>query len=56
MPGRQYRVEFKDRIEDAGWSAFSELFTFAGTVGSATDTTAARDPVSLRFYRVVLVP
>jgi Tol biopolymer transport system component len=50
VPGKIYRVEYKDNIEDANWTELSTA-TAGGTTGSALDATPN---TSHRFYRVVL--
>jgi len=53
MPGRTYRVQFKDDLSVSGWSEASQTVTAAGTI--AVWTEQGQSPEN-RFYRVLLVP
>ena len=50
LPGKAYRVQFKDSLTDAGWQEFNGGVTILGTQGYLNDVTAGSSP---RFYRVV---
>jgi hypothetical protein len=52
LPGRTYRLQFKNQLEDA-WSNVIPDVTATGTTASATNATAGS---SSRFYRVLLLP
>jgi hypothetical protein len=52
VPGRRYRVQFKDRLTDAAWHELPGTVTASSTTASASDRSAG--PGSQRFYRVVL--
>lgn len=54
VPGKRYRVQFKDLIEAAAWTDLSGDVTAAGATSSKADTTIGTRP--RRFYRVILVP
>jgi Tol biopolymer transport system component len=51
IPGKTYRLQYKDTLDAASWQ------NFPGTVTAISDTTAAQDsaPVPNRFYRVITV-
>jgi len=52
VPGRTYRVQFKNSVDDEEWTELPSLVTASGTTASMADTgdgTNAR-----RFYRVLL--
>lgn len=52
VPGRSYRVEFKETADAAGWATVATGVTPGGTTGSALDPSASgRSP---RFYRVMV--
>ena len=51
-PGRHYRVEAKDRLDDAAWTPLSEYAPATTASLSFTDPNGARPQ---RFYRVVQV-
>ncbi len=53
VPGRTYRVQFKDAVE-APWTDLPGEVTATGDTASKTDTTAGASLA--RFYRAVLVP
>lgn len=50
LPGRSYRVEFKNDLSDAVWQNASGQVTVLGNLGYFSDPTAA---VTRRFYRIV---
>ena len=50
VPGKTYRVQFKDNLSDAGWQEFSGGVTILGTQGYLNDVSAGAGP---RYYRVV---
>jgi Tol biopolymer transport system component len=54
IPGRSYRVEFKDLVQVPGWTAIGNVQTASTTTASFTDTTIGTN--SLRFYRVQILP
>lgn len=54
IPGRDYRVQYKDRVTDPNWSELPFVVTAATTTGHFVDNTASG--VAQRFYRVTLVP
>jgi hypothetical protein len=52
IPGKTYRVQYKDSLADPGWTNLGGTIVAPGETGFAQDltvTTAAE-----RFYRVVL--
>jgi hypothetical protein len=53
VPGKIYRVQFKDDIGNAGWTALDGDVTAVGTTATKTDTTASGN--GHRYYRVALV-
>lgn len=53
VPGRTYRVEFKDDLATSGWSSLAEVVFATGSTASALDSFPA--PSGRRFYRVLLV-
>ena len=53
-PGRTYRIQFKESVNDADWSELGASMTAVGTTASAVDESASAHPN--RFYRVLLVP
>jgi Tol biopolymer transport system component len=50
VPGRTYRVEFKNNLSDPGWQQLNQDVTIIGNQGSLNDLTAGPGP---RFYRIV---
>jgi autotransporter-associated beta strand protein len=50
---RTYQVQYKDNIDDAGWSTLSPDVVALGTTASTIDTTATG---ASRFYRVAVMP
>jgi len=54
MPGRTYRVQFKDDLLASAWSEASQTVTAAGT--TAVWTEQGQSAPDNRFYRVLLVP
>jgi Tol biopolymer transport system component len=53
VPGKTYRVEYKNDLNETTWGAFPNLVTATSSTASATDTTSAFG--RSRFYRVVAV-
>ena len=53
LPGRKYRVQFKDSLEAAVWNQLGQEVIADGSVASALDTVALRNH---RFYRIEWVP
>ena len=53
VPGRNYRVEFKAGLADAGWTDLPGPVTLNGSTGSAFDATASGQ--AQRYYRVSLI-
>lgn len=51
VAGQTYRVQYKDNIEDAGWTDLAPDVTASGGTASTTDTTTSQ-----RFYRIALLP
>ena len=51
LPGKVYRVQFKDRMDDPEWADLDGNVTATDTIASKTDATAGKG--SQRFYRVV---
>ena len=54
MPGRTYRVQFKDDLSVGDWSDVAQTVTAAGT--TAVWTEQGQSAPDNRFYRVLLVP
>lgn len=54
VPGKTYRVQFKNNVTDASWTELPGIVTASSTTASAEDSTAGS--ASHRFYRVVLGP
>jgi hypothetical protein len=50
-PGANYRIQYKDRIEDTAWTSLGPTVFADDTAESVTDT----PPGPIRFYRVILV-
>ena len=53
MRDRNYRLQFKDRLEDAAWSDLPDIVTSPPFEAVLSDPTATN--ATQRFYRVVLV-
>lgn len=53
IPGRTYRVEFKNQVEAPAWELLQTVFARGETVGAADTEGRTR---ARRFYRVLLVP
>jgi len=53
-PGKSYRVQFKDDLNDSNWSYLPGAIIAAGTTAAATDTSGGVS--SHRFYRAILAP
>ena len=53
-PGKSYRVQARDDLEQSVWSDLSGIVVANGTTGSFLDTAAAVG--GRRFYRVVVEP
>jgi Tol biopolymer transport system component len=53
LPGKRYRVQFKNGLSDAGWSNLAQPVIANSTTGSLVDPAS---PKAQRFYRVVLLP
>jgi len=53
-PGEKYQAQYKNKLEDAGWTNLPGLTTANGTTASTTDPGAGQG--SQRFYRVMLAP
>ena len=53
IPGRTYRVEFKDQLDAPTWTGLGTDITAAG---SGIVVTGAMTGTTQRFYRVTLVP
>ena len=51
VPGRTYRVQYKDDLDASPWNDLSGAVTATGSTASKQDNT----PASHRFYRAVLV-
>jgi hypothetical protein len=54
VPGKVYRVQFKERLLDLEWTGLKGDVTASATSASKMDLTAG--PGSRRFYRVVMLP
>ncbi len=54
VPGRSYRVQFKDEVTEAQWTDWGEVVTASSSTGAAVDLAAPA--TGHRFYRVLLVP
>lgn len=52
VPGKTYRVQYKDDLVTPGWNAFPNVITASGPTATASDTTIS----SNRFYRILLAP
>jgi Tol biopolymer transport system component len=53
VPGRNYRVEYKQNVDDASWTVVSGEVRINGSTGSMEDPTASAD--THRFYRVAVL-
>ncbi|HEY6167967.1 MAG TPA: LamG-like jellyroll fold domain-containing protein [Verrucomicrobiae bacterium] len=53
IPGRTYRVQYKDSLYDATWSDLPGDVIATGTVSSKTDAVGA---LTCRFYQILLLP
>jgi hypothetical protein len=53
IPGRTYRVEFKDHLNAPTWTTLGADLTATGSQILVTGTLAS---AAQRFYRVMLVP
>jgi hypothetical protein len=51
IAGQAYRVQYKDKLNDASWTDLAPDVTASGSTASTTDTT-----ISQRFYRVAVLP
>ncbi len=54
VPGRSYRVQFKDDLGAADWSELAGTVIASGTTAGKADVTASGQV--RRFYRVLLIP
>ena len=54
VPGRAYRVQYKNSVTDPEWTDLPSIVTATSTTGSATDLTAGAE--AHRYYRVLLAP
>ena len=54
IPGRSYRVEFKDTVAVPGWTPIGAAVTAASVTASFVDSTIGTN--SHRFYRVRILP
>lgn len=52
IPGKRYRLHYKDELDAAPWQELAGDISLAGATASMLDTNAA--PAGRRFYRVVL--
>jgi len=53
-PGKSYRVQFKDNVDDSGWNYLPGTIIAPGTTAGTVDNSSTG--VSHRFYRAVLAP
>jgi Tol biopolymer transport system component len=53
VPGRTYRVQFKDSVEEAEWKDLPSDVTATASTASAVDSTGTQ---AHRFYRVLRLP
>lgn len=53
-PARNYRVEFKDDLNAAAWTALNATISWNGSTASITDSTASNS--THRYYHVVRLP
>ena len=53
VPGKSYRLQFKDRLDNAPWTGLGEAVVATGPTASQVDTTAKG--AKQRYYRVQLV-
>jgi len=54
VPGKTYRLQFKNSLADADWTDVSGDVPAVGETASKTDTTTTGQ--ARRFYRVLLLP
>jgi len=54
VPGRSYRVQFRDNLNITGWSDLAGVEFAASSTGSMLDTSVSSS--SQRFYRVLALP
>jgi len=54
VPGRNYRLQFKETLNDSDWTNVPGDVTAGGAVSSKSDPTATGQ--TQRFYRVLLIP
>jgi hypothetical protein len=54
VPGRTYRVQFKNALTDADWLELPDAVTAVSTTASLRDNSSSQG--SQRYYRVVLSP
>ena len=54
VPGRSYRVQFKDNLGAPSWTQLSGIVTATGPTAAKLDASANISP--RRFYRVVIAP
>jgi hypothetical protein len=53
IPGRHYRVQFKNSLDDPAWTNLGAVVLASGLSATSTDTTIGH--LRQRFYRVVMV-
>jgi hypothetical protein len=53
VPGKQYRVQFKNSLSDSAWTDISGDVTATGSTAAKVDNTQS---AAARFYRVMLAP
>ena len=53
IPGRTYRVQFKNDLTETAWSDLPGDVTATGTVSSKSDSIGA---ATQRFYQILLLP
>jgi hypothetical protein len=53
IPGRRYRVQFKNSLDDPAWTNLGAVVVASGLSATSTDTTIGH--LRQRFYRVVMV-
>ena len=52
VPGKTYRVEYKDTLDDGPWTALGSRITATNTSLMMNDATG---PARQRFYRVIQI-
>jgi hypothetical protein len=52
-PGKKYRVQYKNNLNDAGWTNLGQVLEAASTSLTLTDDTTG---LPQRFYRLMIVP